>query len=158
MLSKKRKTFVWIISVLIALTLGFIWVHSCFPPDLSEEESTTATNVVQRVFDAIFGEGKLYIDEAVIRKLAHFSEFFALGTEFALLVIALKRESYKSYLTLLPMGLFVGAVDETIQIFSDRGAAVLDVLLDFFGYSVAVGLFILIFFICTKKKKSTKTE
>ena len=155
MLSKKRKTFVYLISIIIALTVGFIWVHSCFPPDLSEEESTATTGIVQLVFDKIFGEGKLYIDEAVIRKLAHFTEFFALGTEFAFLLIALKKESYKSYLTLLLIGLFVGAIDETIQIFSGRGAAVLDVLLDFFGFSVAVGLFILIFFIRTKKKKTT---
>ena len=157
MLSKKRKTFVWIIAVVIALTVGFIWVHSCFPPDLSEEESGMATNIVQVVFDKIFGEGKIYIDELVIRKIAHFTEFFALGTEFALLIIALKKESYKSYLTLLPIGLFVGAVDETIQIFSDRGAALIDVLLDFFGYSVAIAFFLLILFI-RRKKKSSETE
>lgn len=158
MLSKKRKTFVWIISILIALTVGFIWIHSCFPRDLSTEESTVTTNLVQRVFDAVFGEGKIYIDELVIRKIAHFSEFFALGTEFAFLLIALKRESYKSYLTLLPIGLFVGAVDETIQIFSDRGAAVTDVLLDFFGYAFAVAVFLLIFFIREKKKKLVEKE
>ena len=155
MLSKKRKIFVLIISVLIALTLAFIWGNSCLPKAQSAESSSEAQGIIQTVLDNVFGEDTVYVDEFHIRKLAHFAEFFALGAEFALLIIALNKENYKSYLTLLPIGLFVGAVDESIQVFSDRGAAVLDVLIDFSGYLTAVAVFVIIFAV-RKAVKSRK--
>ena len=157
MLSKKRKIFVLIISVLIALTLAFIWGNSCLPKAQSAESSSEAQGIIQTVLDSVFGEDTVYVDEFHIRKLAHFAEFFALGAEFALLIIALNKENYKSYLTLLPIGLFVGAVDESIQVFSDRGAAVLDVLIDFSGYLTAVAVFVIIFAL-RKSVKSRKTK
>ena len=154
MLSKKRKIFVLIISVLIALTLAFIWGNSCLPKAQSAESSSEAQGIIQTVLDNVFGEDTVYVDEFHIRKLAHFAEFFALGAEFALLIIALNKENYKSYLTLLPIGLFVGAVDESIQVFSDRGAAVLDVLIDFSGYLTAIAVFVIIFAL----RKSVKSR
>ena len=154
MLSKKRKIFVLIISVLIALTLAFIWGNSCLPKAQSAESSSEAQGIIQTVLDSVFGEDTVYVDEFHIRKLAHFAEFFALGAEFALLIIALNKENYKSYLTLLPIGLFVGAVDESIQIFSDRGAAVTDVLIDFSGYLTAIAVFVIIFAL----RKSVKSR
>ena len=152
MLSKKRKIYVFIICVLIALTLAFIWGNSFLPRSESKEASDQTLDVMQSVLDTFFGIGKVVLSEGFVRKLAHFSEFFALGVEFGLLIIALNKETYKSYLTLLPIGLIVAIIDESIQLLSDRSAEIADVLLDYSGYLTAFAIFLIIFVIRRKVK------
>ena len=160
MLSKKRKIYVWIISALIVLTLAFIWLNSFMPQAESMKASDGTQDVLQTVLDSVFGEGSILLTEDLVRNSAHFSEFFALGAELSLLIIALKRENYKSYLTLLPIGLFVAVIDECIQMLSDRCAEVADVLLDYCGYLAAILIFTGIFAIryAAKTRKNNRNK
>ncbi|MBR0190252.1 MAG: VanZ family protein [Clostridia bacterium] len=159
-MSRKRKIAVWVIIALIALTVAFIWSNSLKSQERSAESSSEVYNTVKTVLDDVFGEDVVPITHNFIRKTAHFSEFLLLGAEFSLLFIALKKESFKGYLFVLPCGLLVAAVDEGLQTLSDRGAAFADVLIDFSGYLTAVAVFFIIFLIRhrAKTKKLKKSE
>ena len=155
-MSKTRIAVVIILSVLIVGTLAFIWGNSVLPKEESAEVSSTVYEEVEPVLDTVLGEGT--VDEFSFRKLAHFSEFFLLGFETMLLVLTLKGLKILPLIIALPAGLVVGAIDETIQIFSERGPAVKDVFIDFTGYFCAFFLFFIVavigFFIKKKTKKS----
>ncbi|MBO4251935.1 MAG: VanZ family protein [Clostridia bacterium] len=146
-LSTKRKIVVSVIIILIALTVGFIWGNSVMSKEASSEESEAVSSTLQTVVDAVFGEDVLSVEDSAVRKGAHATEFALLGAEFCLLYIVLKRESKRGYLEIMPFGLAVAAIDETIQIFSDRGPSIIDVMIDYSGYLVAVVLFVAVFVI-----------
>ncbi|MBQ6980537.1 MAG: VanZ family protein [Clostridia bacterium] len=147
-----RKIAVGLIIVLIVLTLGFIWGNSLKTKEESSESSESVSNVIQVVVDTVFGEDVVSVEEGVVRKLAHATEFAALGLEFCVLLIVIKQESYKRYLQILPIGLFVAAVDECLQFVSLRGPALIDVLIDCCGFSVMTVVFIAIYAIRIKIK------
>ena len=94
----------------------------------------------------------MQVENGVVRKMAHGTEFAALGAEFCLLLIALKQESYKRYLQILPIGIFVAAVDEGLQFVSLRGPALTDVMIDFCGFLAATAVFLAIYAIRIKVK------
>ena len=150
--STKRKIAVSVIIILIALTIGFIWGNSTMPKEASNEESETVSSTLQTVVDAVLGEDVISVENGAVRKTAHATEFAVLGAEFCLLLIALKKGSYKNYLKVLPCGLFVAAVDEGIQVVSDRGPMLTDVLIDFCGFLVMTAVFLAIYAIRAKVK------
>lgn len=147
-----RKITVGLIIVLIVLTLGFIWGNSLMTKEESTESSESVSSVIQTVVDAVLGEEVVTVEEGVVRKFAHATEFAALGLEFCLLIIALKQESYKRYLQILPIGLFVAAVDESLQFVSLRGPSIIDVFIDFGGFFIMTAIFIALFAIRNKVK------
>lgn len=151
-LSRNRKIAIALIITFIVLTVAFIWSNSCQSAAQSSKSSGAVYSTVQNVLDKVFGEGKVPITHNVIRKLAHFSEFAVLGAEFCVLIIALNKESFTGYVKILPCGVFVAAVDECLQFISDRGPAITDVLIDFFGYLTATVLFFVIFLIRSRIK------
>lgn len=151
-MTKKRKAIIVILSVLIALTVGFIWSNSIRSISQSSDQSGEAYSRLQKILDFIFGKG--VITHAIFRKLAHFGEFFLLSIEINLLFVAIKKYRIsRVYLPLL-FGLFVAIIDEIIQIFSRRGSSVLDVLLDFSGVATATLIILLIMLIIIKKRNS----
>lgn len=88
------------------------------------------------------GVGK--VTEHLVRKLGHFMEFSLLGAEMAGLLIARRRLRFQGFVNCLFAGLSVAVIDETIQIFSQRGSQVQDVLLDFAGAFFGLLLIIVI--------------
>lgn len=150
--STKRKIAVSVIVIIIALTIGFIWGNSLKTKEESSESSESVSNVIQVVVDTVFGEDVVSVEEGVVRKLAHATEFAALGLEFCVLLIAIKQESYKRYFQILPIGLFVAAVDESLQFVSLRGPSIIDVFIDFGGFFIMTAIFIAIFAIRNKAK------
>ena len=153
-MSKTRKLFVVIISVFIALTLCFIFGNSFQTQQESVQNSGGIYDRVSHIFDAIFGAG--VITHSIFRTLAHFSEFFVLGIEVALLFfVASPKKSVSKLITFLT-GLIVAIIDESLQFLNDRGPEVTDVLIDYLGYLSAVCFIILIIIIVKRihNKKS----
>lgn len=111
----KRKTLI----VLLILTICFIWSNSVLNREYSSEES----NWVLAIFDVIFGKG--VFSGQLVRKMAHFTEFAALGMELFGL--------FRKYPLSVTHALFVALSDETIQYFSGRFPSVADVWLDWSG-------------------------
>ena len=152
-MTKKRKFFTILLSVLITATLGFIWGNSMKSIPQSSDQSEMAYSWVKAILDFIFG--KDVITHTIFRKLVHFGEFFILGTEINLLFIAIKKYQIKRVYIPLLLGLAVAIVDEIIQIFFKRGASVIDVLIDFSGV-FAISLIILIIYLIVKKRQGRK--
>ena len=142
-----------VLTILTILLILFIWGNSCLPKQVSSQESGWVTELLRPIFEAMFGEGTL--TEHFVRKLAHFTEYAALGCVSALLTLCLPikmswRVAYSA------MGsLIVALLDETIQIFSGRGPMIQDVWLDFGGAVLGGSIVFLIWHLISNKKRST---
>ena len=128
-----------ILAVVIIVTLAVIWGHSLLGREASSEESSFVMALLTPFLEVFVGKGN--VTEHLVRKLAHFCEFFILGIELQLFFSLLKSRK-SAFLLALSHGLFTALVDETIQIFSGRGPMIQDVWLDFSGVTVGslVGL------------------
>ncbi|MBR4656323.1 MAG: VanZ family protein [Oscillospiraceae bacterium] len=132
------------------LVLLFIWGQSFLPTDLSRQESIRFLDLLTPILEFFLGRGK--VTHLFIRKLAHFTEFFVLGCLISLLL----PMDWKNRLYCCGFSLFSALLDETIQVFSDRGDQISDVWLDFAG-SVA-GILVITLFRCLmiKRKQAEK--
>ena len=110
---------------LLIVTLCFIWGNSLLSRDDSAALSQGLTAWLRSI--------GIPVTDHFVRKLAHFCEFGLLGVELMLL-FWLRSGLRLRELCLSALAAFLAAaIDETIQIFTGRGAQIKDVLLDFTG-------------------------
>ena len=128
-------------AALIVCNIAFIWGNSLLPGEVSGAISDWVKEILAKLLasDDLSSSGG-----GLLRKLAHFSEFAALGMLLSWLFGMLQKR--KRYAALC--GFFTACVDETIQRFvPDRGPSIFDVgidtcgvltgmLLIFIGYSI----------------------
>lgn len=119
--------------VLIFCCLAFIWGNSLLPG--------SASQAISDGWKAFFGlslsAGVLPSGRGLIRKLAHFTEFAALGW---LLGWHGAMEGKKPRLAAW-LGIAAACLDETIQLFTpNRGPSLADVTLDSFGVLAGIGV------------------
>lgn len=121
--AKVRQYILW---ALIGVTTLFIWGQSLLPAEQSQEQS----GFVRMLLDALLGDGPVAVFILTyVRKIAHFTEFFLLGAEWA--AYRRMRRCRGAWLYGLP----VAAADEVLQFASPgRAPALADVALDFAGY------------------------
>lgn len=126
-----------VLMILIGLNLAFIWGNSLMAGKQSSQMSGGVIAMLYRTF-SFLPEGEWF--HSLIRKIAHFSEFAALGllcSGFAVL------EYERVPAGILGAGLVSACIDETIQLYvPGRASSLLDVWIDTFGF--AVGLVILL--------------
>ena len=127
----RKNVFRIILIILIASTVAFIFYQSILPPQKSGEVSDKVGDTIGEVIPPETTIGGFI--QKNVRKLAHFVEFFILGIFTSVYVVCFLPK-FKYALHTLPMAFIIAAIDETIQIFSGRGPAVLDVWLDFSGF------------------------
>ena len=130
---KRRKTQIkTILAVLLALLLAFIWLHSMMPAEDSAEESQRVGQFLTPFLELFVGEGN--VTDHLVRKLAHFCEYGALGILAGALLLVKKESGIFRGSYALLCALAVAVIDESIQLLADgRGAQVQDVLLDTAG-------------------------
>ncbi len=116
---------------LIILTLCAIWIQSALGSDRSEAESMWLFDRVYSILRFLVGEDLATVH--LLRKLAHFAEFFILGTECMALTKSYGRRGVCSFMTVLLLCNFAAFLDETIQVFSGRGPSVTDIWIDTSG-------------------------
>ena len=121
---------------LLILILTFIWGNSLMPGEVSGAISNWVKDILANFLpmgpEEEDGGGHL------IRKLAHFTEFAALGATLGWLFGMLKKGKLRPF----GCGVLAASIDETIQRFvPDRGPSVWDVLLDSCG--VLTGILLL---------------
>lgn len=138
----KRKTFLWIVGLLILVTLAFIWKNSLLPREDSLEKSSMVTDALRPILGLLIGEKN--VTDHFVRKLAHLTEFAALGAETACFALLLSSRRLHGFFHCLFAGLLAALIDETLQLLTDRGSQVQDVLLDFAGLLLGVLLTYLI--------------
>ena len=140
-----------IVALLLALTLIFIWTNSMQSRGESTKRSAEVLEIIAEILEPV-GIDIDTTDDLPIRKLAHFAEFFLLGMELSALCLLYGMSSAQGFFNSLSAGLCAAVTDETIQIFSNRGSSVADVLLDFSGVLAASAAVWLIYRMKIKKK------
>ena len=153
-----RKLFIIVMTVLLFI----IWGHSMMSGSSSSEESGLITRTVQGIIDLF--HIPLTVTDHIVRKIAHFIEYAVLGGVIGTYIYPKYLEKYsgeksspmKKLVFIMPMlaGFFTAFFDETIQIFSGRGAMIQDVWLDLAG--AAAGS--LIIFMITAKNFQGKRD
>lgn len=135
---------------LLLLNLLFIWGNSLMPGELSSRFS-------QWISSVLFGDKIQEIPDIdgmhLLRKLAHFSEFAALGGILYWLFCMYSQHKWLQFLLPLAVGTGVACVDETIQLFVDgRYGCITDVCIDAAGVFTGIVLIYLAHKILMKKR------
>lgn len=122
------RAFTW----LTILWLAVIYAFSAQPMAVSAEQSGWLAGLIANLTG-------WQMDQLLLRKLAHLVEYALLGL---LAGLALSQTAWRPRhaLGLLVAGLMAAFLDESIQLLSGRGPAIVDVWIDTAG--VAIGLFI----------------
>ena len=138
---RTRKVLIGIIFILLLATLSFIFSNSLENAAESSAKGEGVMNAVTPELEIFFGKGN--VTDHLVRKIAHFVEFGALGVELMLLGILLRKVRIQSVTNCLFIGLVSAVTDESLQMLTDRSPLVKDVLLDFSGVVAGV-LFVLL--------------
>lgn len=159
-MTKIKISAIIIDSILIILTLSFIFGNSLKNVEKSTNDSMGITEIVEKlpqVQDAITNNKiKEHHLDGIVRSFAHALEFAVLGAEIMLLflLIDLKPLYLSVYLPFF-ICLILGLADESLQMLSDRAAEVTDVIKDFAG-AVIGGLATLLLYKITGINTSKK--
>lgn len=134
-----RKT---IATIFFVIALLFIFAQSVMPPEISSFESNFVMNLLGPVLEFFLGAGN--VTSFSIRKIAHYTEYAILGLFAAFILRKEDRGNIKRFVIGIGTCLLIAILDETIQIFTNRGPAILDVWIDTAGAIVGlvVGLLI----------------
>lgn len=113
--------------------ISFAFIHSLMSADISSDESEGVMLFLQGIFN--FLGINVELNDYVVRKLAHFTEYTAIGISLSLCAFSFnKKKPYKYILNILFVALFTAVIDETIQLGTEgRSGQITDVLLDFSG-------------------------
>lgn len=134
-----------LLTIFILLMLLFIWGNSVLPAGISSKISS----FVARLLGKSEAEG-------TVRKAGHFTEFFVLGSFLGLYVTLRGTKGKDKAVFLVFPALFVPLMDETIQMFNDRGPQVRDIWIDIAGYTCGCLLAQLVFFLARLFLRSRK--
>ncbi len=154
MIRRTRKR-TWLCACLLAVNLAFIWGNSLLPGEISGALSEWVHMLIRLVFP---NGGEESQGHGLLRKLAHFSEFCALGMVLSWLFAMLKEKKWAFVVPSMVCGCLAACVDETIQRFvPDRGPSIKDVGIDSAGVLLGIGLLCLGYTIHQKKKNQLTT-
>lgn len=144
-----------IVFVLTFSVIAFAFIHSSMPSEVSGDESESVMNVLQSILNFFGFKGEL--TDHLVRKLAHFTEYTAMGMLFVSCAYSFDRiRPYKYYSQILLSGLATAVCDETIQLnVPGRAGMVTDVLLDFSGVITGALIMLLVFRIYKRIRKIT---
>lgn len=137
--------------IFFVIIICFIFINSILSSDISTKISEVITLLLGGDLSAKSN------DHFAVRKLAHFIEFCALGVVAVLLLRNIPmRDNLFGKIMLLLVGITIPLVDETIQIFSNRGSSLKDVWIDMSGYLVGCLLCVGIIKLVAKLKNKNK--
>ena len=132
-------------TALLVCNLIFIWGNSLLPAEISRAFSDWVKGLL---FPASGAAGN--IGSGLLRKIAHFTEFTALGMTLGWLFAMLEKKMYCP----LFFGMGVACIDETIQRFvPGRSPGIRDIAIDTAGVAVGIGLLITGYHLYKKRKQ-----
>ena len=152
---KRQKTVLLVLAAVTIFITIFIWSNSLKDSENSNSTSDSVIELIQPVLDSICDDDEQ--QNFLVRKMAHFTEFAALGIAVAFLhkyymmYIHIRNKSFYGFACFY--GLAVAVTDEFIQSFSDRTDSVRDVLIDFSGYIIGTLIVTSIFLIIDMKQR-----
>ena len=131
-MSAIKRFFALVLVLVIAATVAFIFYNSSLPPEKSSEQSGAVGGIIAEIIPPETELGGFL--QKYIRKIAHFTEYGLLGIELALMCVFLVKRRMPFALGSLFFAGTVALVDETVQIFSERGPTVSDIWIDIGGF------------------------
>lgn len=146
--------------ILLILCTAFIFSNSLTS---AEQSSSQSAVVVDRVVEILNEVGVKANEETVvkvIRKTAHFSEFFALGAVCYYFRYLISKHPYKLSVNFILYGVITALTDETLQYTSlGRSPEILDVWIDVSGFLVSFSAMLFVFtFIYFKLNSNNKLK
>lgn len=154
-IKKTNYLFRFIMILLTAGLIAFAFIHSSMNADESGAESAVTMGFLQNILDAL--GIKIELTDHIVRKLAHFTEYTAIGIMLMNTAYAFnKSRPYIYYPHILFAGLFTAVIDEAIQLnVPGRAGMITDALLDFSGVvtGTVVMLIILTIYKAVRRKR-----
>lgn len=158
--SSKRVFIIWVLWIMAFYHYCIITGFSAQPAAESSKESGMVVGKILDMLAAISNisqENAVFINaEFIIRKLAHFTNFFILGFLYIMLADASSegKRLFGAVSAALVCGLAGAALDELHQLFvPGRSAEVRDVCIDFAGVFTGCLVYTVMKVICYGKKK-----
>lgn len=142
------------VRLIIFALISLLWVAVIFsfslqPASESGDLSMSLTKKIVLFFFPGMSEGRLDFWDHIVRKAAHFTEYFILGVFVS--AAFLQTDVKHNKLIAFVCAAAVSCADETLQVFTEgRAGRFTDVLLDCFG--VLAGIFALAFSITVVKR------
>ena len=131
--------------ILVIVWMIVIFIMSSFDASISADQSNIIVDIISKLFN-VTDITNLTI---IVRKVAHFMEYFILG----LLLINLFRNNKKVYLYTMVIGGIYAISDEIHQLFvPGRSCDIKDVIIDTFGIVFSI-IIIFAYKNLTKRKK-----
>ena len=120
----------------------------------STAQSHLQSGLFQRFLNGLLAKLgiKVSLTQFIIRKLAHFTEYFLFGIMLTVAIRFVRKDLHGTLFFEMFLFLACPAVDETIQMFyKGRTSSVRDVWIDFAGCMVGMGLYRLFLRIFVKR-------
>lgn len=153
MTKRASKSFTTTVFVFSALLIAFALIHSSMPAGVSDGESIGIAEYLTSFFKSI--GVNIEITNHFLRKTAHFTEYTAMGMLFTLCAYSFNRlQPYRYTPQVLFAGLLTAVADETVQLFADGRAGMLeDVWLDFAGVITGFALMLIFCLLIVRRRK-----
>lgn len=155
MTKRASKPFTTTVFVFSAAMVAFAIIHSAMPAGVSDGESI---GIAEYLTSLLRNMGlNIEITNHFLRKAAHFSEYTAMGLLFTLCGYCFDRiKPYRYALPVLFAGLMTALLDETVQLFAEgRAGMIEDVWLDFSGVLTGFAVMLVICMLKVRRRKKT---
>lgn len=155
---KNRRTILLrvILTLLSVAAVAYIFHHSMMSAGASTEQSDSVMGGMNGFLHSLGLD--VILTEHIVRKAAHFAEFFVLGALLSLTAYVYVHRISRMLLLALPAGLAVAVTDELIQLGAPgRSGQVSDVILDYSAVLTAA-LCVLLFLLIREKRKMKKDQ
>ena len=117
--------------ILVIIWMSIIFIFSSFNSDTSTEQSNTIVNIIANLFNI----NNIELLSLIIRKMAHFMEYFILGV----LVLNMLRYTNKSITVGIIICILYAISDELHQILTPgRTFKIYDIIIDSLGSVIAI--------------------
>ena len=159
---KKNNKLLKILYVTLTISLVLVWGQSCISKTESRETSDIVVEWITPIDELDPGysseTGWTYVElSTLVRKLAHVAEYSAVGFQVMAILLLKKKKSIYMFFNAFFLCMMISFVDETIQLFSNRGSLVSDIWIDIAGsvLGMIMAYVLEIIILAVKKKKQT---
>jgi VanZ family protein len=134
----------------------FIFSNSLKNSEESKADSDIIVNFVRGFLEKLLPNNELDLN-FIVRKCAHFAEFFALGLCASVFALQISKKRSLSMILVSIYVILVAFGDEFIQSFTGRSSKITDVLIDLCGAFAGIAAVLLIEYLI-KYNSSKKTD
>ncbi|MCR5204113.1 MAG: VanZ family protein [Lachnospiraceae bacterium] len=137
-MSNKRKRLLTVLYITFTISMILVWGQSC----INKEDSSATSDIVVEMITPIdelepgyrSDTGWTYVElSSLVRKLAHVAEYIAVSFQLMCIFLLKGKKKFVNYINCLFLGMLIALIDETIQLFSNRGSEIRDIWIDLLG-------------------------